>query len=272
MDQERHEIYERIPWETLERQGRDKQWLVMAVAGAVAIGALAFSFVRSQPTATPNTVPVAEASPAPNAITPTITAAVVSTVPAPVAVAQADLYAIDRSSLRASAEAYAEWFSLEFFTYDGSEQSRSLLSSMLPSGISLPEVPAGIQVFVDWVGVVEVEEVGPLAYRVEVVVRSLVAHDDEAFVRQPPRVAAIEVNIGTDGKPSIARPPVLGLAQAVSQSALTLGPLPVDLEAQLEALYGPILGGEQMSDGRWKVVALVADSDGIRRPQTLIGP
>ena len=49
----RFEVYERIPWETLDKQSGDRQWLVIAVAGAVAVGALAYSFVKSQPAPSP---------------------------------------------------------------------------------------------------------------------------------------------------------------------------------------------------------------------------
>ena len=52
MTEERNEVYERIPWETLEKKGGDRQWLLMAFAVAVVVGALAFSFMQSQPSVT----------------------------------------------------------------------------------------------------------------------------------------------------------------------------------------------------------------------------
>ena len=35
MEPERNEVYERIPWETLEEKKPDRQWLMLAVAGAI---------------------------------------------------------------------------------------------------------------------------------------------------------------------------------------------------------------------------------------------
>lgn len=56
MDQERHEVYERIPWERLERPSGDRQWMLIALAAAVAVGALAFSFMKNQPATTADVV------------------------------------------------------------------------------------------------------------------------------------------------------------------------------------------------------------------------
>ena len=35
MEQERNEVYERIPWETLDQKKGDRQWIMFAVAGAI---------------------------------------------------------------------------------------------------------------------------------------------------------------------------------------------------------------------------------------------
>jgi hypothetical protein len=63
MEPERHETYERIPWETLEEKKPDRQWLMMAVAGAVVLGALAYSFMSSRTAPVPVTSSVASADP-----------------------------------------------------------------------------------------------------------------------------------------------------------------------------------------------------------------
>src|SRR5690606_29059193 len=56
MDQERHETYERIPWEALDAKRPDPNRLVIIVAVAIALGALAFSFMRNQPAPPPATI------------------------------------------------------------------------------------------------------------------------------------------------------------------------------------------------------------------------
>ncbi|TDI36307.1 MAG: hypothetical protein E2O99_03760, partial [Acidobacteria bacterium] len=117
MDEERQEVYERIPWETLEKQGGDRQWLVVAVAGAVAVGALAYSFTKSQPA--PASVP----NPVAAAVTdPPVTMAIapVTTLQTPLVMAEADLYAIDPERIIDQAKALAEWFAVEYFAVDGS--------------------------------------------------------------------------------------------------------------------------------------------------------
>ncbi|MEA1904008.1 MAG: hypothetical protein U9N56_10820 [Actinomycetota bacterium] len=272
MEQERQEVYERIPWETLEKPGNDRQWVVMAVAGAVALGALAFTFMRSQPVPAPlatapvaaapvvSTVPVAPASPLPT--TPT----------APIAVTEADLFAVDPGSLKDAVAAHAEWFAVEYFSYDGSDQSALTLGSMLPQGVPLPEAPPAVQVFVDWVGVTEVVEVAPVTFEVSLVVRSLVARDDGPFVRQAPRSAIVEIRIGGDGSPVVGLPPVLAKANPGAPQPLNLSGVPEEIRLQVEASHGQVVGGEQMIDGRWKVVVLVEGSDGVVRPATVIVP
>ena len=41
MEPERNEVYERIPWETLEDKKPDRQWITLGVAGAIVLGAVA---------------------------------------------------------------------------------------------------------------------------------------------------------------------------------------------------------------------------------------
>ncbi len=269
MDEERQEVYERIPWETLEKQGGDRQWLVIAVAGAVAVGALAYSFTKSQPA--PASVP----NPVAAAVTdPPVTMAVapVTTLQTPLVMAEADLYAIDPERIIDQAKALAEWFAVEYFAVDGSDQSQATLGSLMPSGVPLPEAPAGTQVFVDWVGVQSVTETAPLAYDIEVLVRSLMAQGDGGFVRQPTRVATIGVVIGDDGLPRVARPPAITTPTALSPMTMLLTPLPVTLQEQVESAYGLVVGGEQLEDGRWRVVAMVEGIDGVRRPTIITVP
>ena len=260
MEQERNETYERIPWETLEKPRGDRQWIMLAVAGAVAVGALAYSFVTSRPPTPPpadhahqvveqhpgmehpppTPVPAAPAAPAP-----------IPTVTSPIVVAEADLYAVDPARLVESVVAHAEWFAVEYFSLDGSEESRSTLAALLPSGIPLPEASPDTQVFVDWVGAQTVTEVGPLTYEVEVVVRSLMAQGDGGFVRQPARVATVQVMIGEDGLPRVTRPPAVEQTPEVAPMVMNLVEVPEQIREQVEQTHGTVVGGEPLPDGRW---------------------
>lgn len=269
MEPERHEVYERIPWETLDKSGHDKQWLYIGLAGAVALGALAYSFMRNQPVdpvpeaqTVPSAAPVTTARP--NMVSPT-------TVASPVVVAEADLYAVDPERLVDTAAAHAEWFAVEYFSVDGSDAALDTLSALLPSGVPLPEAPDGTQVFVDWVGTHRVTEVGPLSYEVDVVVRTLVSTAESGFVRQPVRMARIEVGMSGDGTPVVLGAPVL-----VDR------PLPVPALAQLQDVPAEILervadaravvGGVPSPDGGWRVVAMIEGIDGVIRPVTVEVP
>ena len=53
---------------------------------------------------------------------------------------------------------------------------------------------------------------------------------------------------------------------------MTLTPLPVTLQEQVESAYGLVVGGEQLEDGRWRVVAMVEGIDGVRRPTIITVP
>jgi len=269
MDQERQEVYERIPWETLERKGRDPNRMVIAVAGAVALGALAFSFVRNQPASpvAPAPAPVVEAASA-----PTLPVAPAATVATPLVVAEADLYAVDEERLLDLARAHAEWFAVEYFAVDGSEQSRASLASLLPEGVPVPEAPPGIQVFVDWARAWSVSEVAALVYQVEVIVKSLVSGPDGGFTRQPTRAVTIEVMIGADGSPRVTRPPTMVEEPRPAPHSLPLTGVPDQVRESVEATHGPVVGGEQLAGGGYLVVAMVTDSDGVTRPRTVLFP
>jgi len=269
MEPERDEVYERIPWEHLERPRPDRQWLLIAVAAAVALGALAYSFVKNQPVVSPPVAQPAAPALAPN---PTVPPAPAATVAAPIMVAEADLYAVDPERLIDQAAAYAEWFVVEYFSVDGSEESRLALESLMPAGVPLPQAEPGVQVFVDWAGVLTTTETAPLTYRVEVAVRSLRAVGEEAFVRQPTRVATVEVGFDADGRPRVLWPPEVSLPPAATPHLLTLDQVPAALREQVTDAYGEVVGGSQLADGRWRVVAVVTGLDGVSRPVTVVVP
>jgi hypothetical protein len=268
MGEEREEVFERIPWETLEKPPRDHNWLVMALAGAVAVGALAYSLTRNQPQQ-----PMAEPAVSSTGILTTDPPpGSIGTVASPLVVAEADLYAVDEERLLDEVMAHAEWFVVEYFSYDGSDASRLTLTSLLPEGIPLPEAAEGTQVFVDWVGAGPATEISPLVYQVGVMVRSLVSGPDGGFTRQPPIRVVVEVRVDPEGRASITRPPIIEPAPVSSPDPMVLTPLPDQLRAEVEAAHGPVIGGEQLADGGWRVVVMVSDADGVTRPRTITVP
>lgn len=269
MGEDRQEVYERIPWETLEKRGGDRQWLVYAVAGAVTLGALAYSFVRNQPSAAPpaqvavtTSVPAAGTTMAAPAATP-------STVTTPVVVAEADLFAIDPERLFEQAAGHAEWFAVEYVAVDGSEQSRETLSALLPEGVPLPSAPEGTQVFVDWARARSVTQTGPTTFDVDVLVRSLSSVGDDGFTRQAPLLLAVEIEIGDDGEPVVSRAPTLSNPVTTPAPGIGLAPVPEEVLASIDAGEGEIVGGVQNPDGTWVVVAMVTYGDGVSRPVTI---
>jgi hypothetical protein len=271
MDPERPEVYERIPWETLEQKGSQKQWLAYAVAAAVTLGALAYTFTRNQPLPVPD--PVASGTtiaPAP-AATPSSAppSTATPTVPSPLVVAEADLYAVDPERLFEQASAHAEWVAVEYMSMDGSDQSRQTLAGLLPQGAPLPTAGEGVQVLADWVGSRSLTQTGPTTFRVEVVVRSIASSAESGFTRQPPRLVVIEVEIGEDGVPRVTDVPELRPMPATTPADLTLDVVPDDVVAELRDVE--LVGGHLGADGNWEVVVQETGADGVTRP-VLIRP
>ena len=272
METERNEVYERIPWETLEKKSTDRQWVLMAVAGAVVLGALAYSFVSNRPTQGQPLPPttLAQALPGPQVLPPV---AIAPPPTSPILVTEADLYAVDPERWLDRATAHAEWFVAEYFTVDGSPESAEILASLLPAGLPISTAPQNKSVFVEWVRTLNVTEIAPFRYRVEVLVRSLVSNGDNTYLRQPPIVATVEVAVDEKG-PRVLMPPEVRAATVDSQEILALTPVPPEIEAMATALVGPveILGGRLLDDGRWQVVAVGAGPDGVSRPMTVSVP
>lgn len=265
MEPDRQEVYERIPWETLEQKRNDRQWVVYAVAGAVVLGALSYSFMRNQPTADPSPMTVA-APPAPVTTVVPKPDSSPSTVSSPIVMAEADLFAVDIERLVDEAAGHAEWFAVEYVAVDGSDESSETLAALLPEGIPLPQAPDDTQVFVDWVRARGVTQTGPTSYEVEVLVRSLVSSGTSGFARQAPLVVSVPIEIGDDGRPRVAGAPSLAMAEPVAVSVIDLAELPDDLAIQLEASHGEVVGGIQLGDGSWEVVVMAEGSDGVSRP------
>ena len=153
MEPERNETYERIPWETLEEKKPDRQWMMMAVAGAVVLGALAYSFMSNRPAPIPVASTLAAAVPETTRVASPVPQAAAQPVAttAPVVTAEADLYAVHPERVIDRAVAHAEWFVAEYLTMDGTEEGRAALTALLPAGVPMPAAADGTRVFVEWV-------------------------------------------------------------------------------------------------------------------------
>jgi hypothetical protein len=272
---ERNEVFERIAWETLEEKKPDRQWIMLAVAGAIVLGALAYTWtsgraapltVSTTAAAVPTTVGAVAAAP-PVAAVP---AQATSSVPAPVVTAEADLYAVHPERAIDRAIAHAEWFVAEYLTVDGSEESHSTIAALLPIGVPSPVATEGTRVFVEWVRAMEVEEIGDLTYRVTDLARSLAAEAGSDYVRQPP--FGLEVDVSVSGAfaqvvtaPRVA-PPMTGEAHKLQVSEVPdeVGTAAIELSGGNE-----VVGGVRAGDGSWQVIVMSPGPGGVMRPVTV---
>jgi len=270
---ERNEVYERIPWETLERKGGDRQWWMIAIAGAIVLGALAYSFMSNRPMAVPIEPATGEVASAPAEPVGTAAPLPIPAPSSPTVVAEADLFAVDPERLLDQVTAHAEWFVAEYVGVDGSEESRATLGSLLPAGIPVPAAPESTRVFVEWVRAVSVEEIAPLRYRIGVLVRSLVAEGEEAYRRMPPMLATVEVTVAESGA-RVALPPTLSPLTPSEPELLTLTEVPAEIQQAAITASGAteVLGGVPGATGGWQVVVVAPGPDGVSRPATVTLP
>lgn len=270
MEEKNQEVYERIPWETLEKQGGDRQWLVLGIAGAVVAGSLGYSFMSNRPVL-PEPPPTEAAA----AVTaPTTTLAAVPPAPAPAqtapsVVTEADLYAVDPDRLKAEAAAHARWVVREYLTQDGSSES-GFLRALLPADIPLPSTPEGLLVFVEWVDSVRVAEVDVGTYRVDVLARYMVSSDGGDYQRVDPELFTLDIGIA-DGIPRLMGAPTVKGVDSPATGELVLGAVPDAVAAGVEALSpgSEIVGGYVDPGGIWNVVVLASGPGGVLRPETV---
>lgn len=157
------EVFERIPWESLE-QNHDRRWLGYLLAGAILLTAVGVTIGRGT------------AAPAPVTVTPGTSVAVsppTTGQPAePVAVTttspalweEADLMALPVASLELEAAAVAEWFVVDHFTRDEGSDGRS---------------------FVDWARAARLSWTDTTTAEVTVLIRRLAAAEEEPYQRLP---------------------------------------------------------------------------------------
>lgn len=274
MEEKRDEVYERIPWETLEKPGGDRQWVVLGVAAAIVAGALGYTFVSSraaQPEMPVASVPVAAAdSPQLPASPAPIPAAVPPATTLPTVIAEADLYAVPPQRLADAAGAHAEFFVVEYLTVDGTGQEPALLRSLLPTDVPLPAAPEGLVVFVEWVGAIETAEIGVGRFQVDVLARYMVAQDGAPYQRAQPEVLSVEVEVDDSGA-RVASAPVISSPPTNTPMPMGIVDLPPEIAASV-ATQRPdaeVVGGVSKADGSWQVLLLAKTAAGITRPESL---
>lgn len=273
MEEHTDEIYERIPWESIENTGRDRQWLAIGVAAALVAGALGYSFVSNRgpalpPPSEPQAADVVESAPVPEAIPPV---APPSTGASPVVVSEADLYAVPPDQLAREAASHAEWFMIEYLTVDGSGSDNSTLRSLLPAHIPLPSVGPDVLVFVEWIGASAVEEVSPGVFRVDVAARYMVAEDGATYVRVPPENFTVDVVL-SDGGPTVTEAPTSSPAVHSTPPSGAFSEVPESVGLQVLERYpeAELVGGNQLADGSWRVTFMNARVGGVTRPESML--
>ncbi len=267
MEEKREEIYERIPWETLENPKNDRQTLIIGIAAAVVVGALVYSFVsnrQSVPPAPAAVEPTAQLAPA--APAPTVESLAPPPALTPPNITEADLYAVAPAALSEVAAAHAEWFVLEYLTVDGSQENPTL-RMLLPGDIPIPSAPEGARVFVEWVRALSTEEIDVGIYSVDVLARYMVAPDGQTYERVAPELLSVVVAVSESGA-QVTTAPTAGPAITAPSAAASLVEVPsgiVDLVLG-DNPNADVVGGIQSSTGAWQVVAMVPTSGGIVRP------
>ncbi len=198
------EEYESIPWDALVRPAPlDWRRVANLAALGVAVAAIAMLTVRTLwppgPVAPPEgaripstTTSIAEA-PGPVA-SPPPASTVAGDLPS-----EADLMAIDPTSLERSAAAVAEWYIATYFTVDGGDRRLDPWTEVAlePGAVSSPTS------YVESATAVDVQRVDQNSLRVTVIVRTLSASSaGSGFRRDPVRAMSVPIVVTEDG-PSV---------------------------------------------------------------------
>ncbi len=143
---------------------------------------------------------------------------------------EADLMAIDTTSIERMTAARAEWIVLEYFTLDPGDDwsDRVDVAGRIDVGDLLPMVQSLDTVsYVEWVRAVAVERVRAGAYQVTVVMRRTVALDGRTYRRLPVEEVVLHIRVGDDGLPELESTPVIveGTPVAPGGSLETIGHL-----------------------------------------------
>lgn len=239
------EIFERIPWESLEK-GSQRRWWVYLGAAALFMGGIGISIGRGTaspvapaPADTTQVVPIAEeeVAPPPSIITST-TMATSGTW------AEADLMAAPVPGLETSAASLAEWFVVDHFTRDGSsgEEGRS---------------------FVDWAGPIAFEWVESGGAEVTVLIRRLATPGEGSYQRLPDEAWKVVLSLDDTGWKVVDGP----YSAQPADSVVDIDPLDSSVPDQVGELAGdePVTGASRIGPD-WVIEVDWVDDAGLSWP------
>jgi hypothetical protein len=180
------EVFERIPWESLENGGGDRRWVAYLVAGALVLGAVGVSLGRQ---AVPTPAPVIpSAEPTLPALGISDATAATSPAPAPASTsapvteeggwAEADLMALAEAPVEVTGASVAEWFVTDHFTREGDDGGRS---------------------FVEWAGVVAFSWLDVDRATATVAMVRLATEGTGEYRRLPPEAWEVVLALDEDG-------------------------------------------------------------------------
>jgi len=239
------EVFERIPWESLE-QNPNRRWIPYLVATAVVLGAVGVTIGRGmitppveQPTVlATTTAPMTDSSAGP--VVGATGSPDTTILPAQDSMwSEADLMALPEGAVETAAMAVAEWFIVEHFTREDGDEGRS---------------------FVEWARAGELTWMDPTTVDVTVLVRRLAAKGDDPYQRLP--AEAWQVTTELDGDrwvvthgPVQMAPPTLDVAVPSLD-----GRVPDELAVATEA---PMLGAAKIDEDNWSVGVEWTDAAGL---------
>jgi hypothetical protein len=237
------EIFERIPWDALEKP-QDRRWIVYLAAAAVVMGAIGVSVGRGMiPVGSPPATAPSVTSPTPEPTTPPdITVPLAAAPETPTTWTEADLMAVPAETLEDSAAVMAEWFIVDYFTRDGGTAD------------------AGGRSFVEWAAVVDRTWVSNSVMELTVVVRRLAAEGDNTYQRIPVEGWLVTAELGDEGWVVVQGP----VATAALDPAVDLVPLDGPVPAEVASRGGDeTVRGAAEIDGGWIVEVEWTDPAGL---------
>lgn len=239
------EVFERIPWESLE-QNPNRRWILYLVATALVLGAVGVTIGRGmitppveQPTVLatatapmvdPSAEPVVGGRGSPDA----------TILPPPESTwSEADLMALPEGAVETPAMAVAEWFVVQHFTREEGDVGRS---------------------FVDWARAVELTWMDLTTVDVTVLVRRLAAEGDDPYQRLPAEAWQVTTELEDDWW-VVTHGPVQVALPTLEVSVPSLEDhVPDELAVAPEA---PIVGAAQIDEESWSVGVEWTDAAGL---------
>jgi hypothetical protein len=245
VDSDEHglEVFERIPWESLEKPP-DRRWALYLAAAAVVMGAVGLTVGRGMATPPPvptSTLPMTTLAPVTSLprFGPT-TVPVASAPDIPATWSEADLMAVPAQDLEDGAAALAEWYIVDYFTRDGSgADGRS---------------------FVEWSAVLDKQWLTASALEHTVVVRRLAAEGDEPYARIPTEAWHVTTELVDDGWVVVEGPVEATSREPIVDLASLEGSLPPEVAGRLDE--ADALGAVEVA-GRWLVEVDWTDAAGL---------